>query len=876
MTEPKWELTLSTTEKNNIGLIKPRKNNENSEVMKVKLIKNSKPYDLTALKVFFVTHFSGRNNLKVPVQKEATVINAEEGIFEFTLDEDCMQKVGRQEAYFEIYDYDKFLDATQSFTYEIISSSRQMKADFTPYITTWEEAEKMLDEGTAKVLNDKTEKLELQKANVVDVNEQLGEQKQETDNKLEKKTNNTTFVAITADMQRQIERVQSGMLGEFDSEAQLKTTYPNGAKGYAVVWLNENSKKVGYTYTYKNRSWVKGNVWNGVGIADKSVSPAKTTFLIPASNLIDFEAVTEGYTINSLGEPLKDEYSCLSDFIKVEKETDYSHFNITQVARYDQNKNYLSVFGSSPVNSREATYFRVVMKRRDFEKSQLNKGSTLTEFDNGKDRLSKEIKLSKDNIEDFEVNNEDIAEDTLSNSKIKTLGSNYTIFYLANLIEIDTELKNVIIPAGTSFLVGKSFVRVNSDVSFKLTSEFSYFYINLKNGDLKHEISRYSLTDMNEDFLLFLIVSFDGAGSNELRHVTFNGDYRINGQIASRISGQNFKKSERKYFTEKIPVSNYAPVETIADYSAETHYKDNVQMSDILSNFDKAVQDYPNWASKTLLGNDSSGTYPIYKYEFKAEQVPSSKFSKPYPKIILIAGTHGEEKLSALSVSQYIYDLAYNWEQDETLEYVRYNTHLIIIPFLNPWGFQNRSRKNSNGVDINRNSSERWETSTSNDPNAADFKGTAPFSEKENQYFRDLILENKDAAAFFDYHMNGTSGEEGDYLHNFWHSIADFPKEEGFNEINEISKRNIMLMTKISQSKYKTPKDSGWCGMISYNVTQSTLTAYAYAQGIPSITLECLKKLQHEDVVYSKEALSISTEFLGNSIINTCRSFVNN
>lgn len=195
---------------------------------------------------------------------------------------------------------------------------------------------------------------------------------------------------------------------------------------------------------------------------------------------------------------------------------------------------------------------------------------------------------------------------------------------------------------------------------------------------------------------------------------------------------------------------------------------------------------------------------------------------------------------------------------------------------MNPWGFHNFRRWNVNKVDINRNSSERWATNSSSNPEAIDYKGTAPFSEKENQYFRDLILENKDATAFFDYHMNGTSGGLGDYEHNFWHSIADYSDKEGFKEINEISKRNIMLMTRVSQSKYQIPKDSGWCGMISYNGTQSTLTAYAYAQGIPSMTIECLKKLQHENVVYSKEALSISTEFLGNSIINTCRSFVNN
>ncbi|WNF91363.1 BppU family phage baseplate upper protein [Vagococcus fluvialis] len=98
--------------------------------------------------------------------------------------------------------------------------------------------------------------------------------KQETDNKLEKKTNNDTFVAITSDMQRQIESTQSGMLGIYNSEAELNASYPNGEKGYAIVWFNENGQKVGYTYTYKNNKWAKGNVWNGIGLARDSVAPS--------------------------------------------------------------------------------------------------------------------------------------------------------------------------------------------------------------------------------------------------------------------------------------------------------------------------------------------------------------------------------------------------------------------------------------------------------------------------------------------------------------------------------------------------------------------------------------------------------------------------
>lgn len=99
--------------------------------------------------------------------------------------------------------------------------------------------------------------------------------KQETDNKLEKKTNNDTFVAITSDLQRQIESTQSGMLGEFNSVEELNKDYPNGTKGYAVVWLDEGGEKVGYSYTYKNNNWVKGQVWSGMGIPDNSVGSTK-------------------------------------------------------------------------------------------------------------------------------------------------------------------------------------------------------------------------------------------------------------------------------------------------------------------------------------------------------------------------------------------------------------------------------------------------------------------------------------------------------------------------------------------------------------------------------------------------------------------------
>lgn len=257
MAEVKWDVTLSVTETNNIGEIKPRQNNENSEVIRVALTRNGLAYDLTALKVYFVTHFNAQDNLKNPIQKEAKVIDAKNGIFEFVFDNDCMQKAGKQEAYFEVYDYDKFLDASQRFIYNIQSSSRKVIGDFTPYIETWEEAEKMLDEGTAKVLNDKTEKLELNKAPL-----------KETEQRFEQ------FDQIKADKQyieSKLEATMSLNPKVIKNLAELRNNYPNGDS--SIYLSSENGHW--YYWDSKVNDWVDGGVYKTNSISD-----------FPATNIV--------------------------------------------------------------------------------------------------------------------------------------------------------------------------------------------------------------------------------------------------------------------------------------------------------------------------------------------------------------------------------------------------------------------------------------------------------------------------------------------------------------------------------------------------------------------------------------------------------------
>lgn len=143
----KWAGTLSTTEPyNHLGLLKVRQGNKNSEVFEFKIVQNGIPYDLSGYRVFFCTHFDPY----VSIEKNAEIIDAKKGFIRFTMDDDCMQKVGRQEGYFEIYKEDTFLDATQYFTYTVQTSIIKQLMDGESYIQRLEELLEKLQEAMEK------------------------------------------------------------------------------------------------------------------------------------------------------------------------------------------------------------------------------------------------------------------------------------------------------------------------------------------------------------------------------------------------------------------------------------------------------------------------------------------------------------------------------------------------------------------------------------------------------------------------------------------------------------------------------------------------------------------------------------------------------
>lgn len=142
----------------------------------------------------------------------------------------------------------------------------------------------------------------------------------------------------------------------------------------------------------------------------------------------------------------------------------------------------------------------------------------------------------------------------------------------------------------------------------------------------------------------------------------------------------------------------------------------------------------PTYITRTNLGKDQSNTYNIYKYEF----TPTT-----YDKTFFISCClHGNEYTSFYGLCRFLELLCSDDLTDPNLLYLRNQVKLVIVPISNPWGFVNSKRQNSRGVDLNRNFDYKWNSfTTSAGAGQTYYKGTAPFSEKESQILRDLMLD---------------------------------------------------------------------------------------------------------------------------------------
>ncbi len=111
------------------------------------------------------------------------------------------------------------------------------------------------------------------------------------------------------------------------------------------------------------------------------------------------------------------------------------------------------------------------------------------------------------------------------------------------------------------------------------------------------------------------------------------------------------------------------------------------------------------------------------------------------PELRMHGAIHGDEKTSAIVTLHYLEVMTDNYPTSPMCEYIVNNAETWIIPVLNPDGYENTSRFNARGVDLNRNLSYMWAPGSSH--------GTEPFSERETAALRDLTMQNWPAVENF-------------------------------------------------------------------------------------------------------------------------------
>lgn len=172
----RYPITLSTTEpNNNIGLLKIRQADEETQTLVVEILEHGVPLSYEDLQVFFCAKIGQTEGLGIIEQKllDSEMTDPKNGKLEYTMRAQDWQILGRQLAYFS---FRKMTDdhtyvqqfTTRDFTYEVTKNvfsdgTRQIISDGSTYIWTIEDLKRLYEEYIASGKSDWEEFVEQNK-----------------------------------------------------------------------------------------------------------------------------------------------------------------------------------------------------------------------------------------------------------------------------------------------------------------------------------------------------------------------------------------------------------------------------------------------------------------------------------------------------------------------------------------------------------------------------------------------------------------------------------------------------------------------------------------------------------------------------------------
>lgn len=191
-------------------------------------------------------------------------------------------------------------------------------------------------------------------------------------------------------------------------------------------------------------------------------------------------------------------------------------------------------------------------------------------------------------------------------------------------------------------------------------------------------------------------------------------------------------------------------------------------LSECVMAIDSLVANYPSVVSTKLTIGLTDELRPMYA--LRISDNPNSDEGEP---AVLFTGLHhAREPMSTHIVIHTMQQLAWNYGSDSLITALVNEREIWFIPFVNPDGYyhneqiapagggmwrKNRHNNgdNSFGVDPNRNYGDHWgwdDLGSSPNPASDTYRGSGPFSERENQAVRDFCLARPQIRIAFNYH----------------------------------------------------------------------------------------------------------------------------
>lgn len=208
-------------------------------------------------------------------------------------------------------------------------------------------------------------------------------------------------------------------------------------------------------------------------------------------------------------------------------------------------------------------------------------------------------------------------------------------------------------------------------------------------------------------------------------------------------------------FRKNVMIAQCAPEWYSAQGESYEGFTINTTYAEMITKWDELVSGSKGYVTKEEIGSASDGQ-KMYCYKMipmRYRNNTGSSIENNAPVFLIIPSIHGYEKSAAYGTYYFARDLVYNFNKNAVLNSLRTKAILYVIPVGNPYGFDNKTRKNANGVDCNRN----WgpDPSGETDPTSPEYPGAEPFDQPEVQAIKSVIDSTSNLFYVVDYHTDG-------------------------------------------------------------------------------------------------------------------------